>query len=97
MAVNQEEEEEKDTDKKDEDKKDEDKPSAGESSALQQAERAKAALIGDKGRIYEKNKLCPIVSCLIGVEIVNFESLICQPILPTMIKSKLYELLSAMI
>ena len=96
MAVEQPKEEEKDSDEKETEKKD-DKPSAGESSALQQAERAKAALIGDKGRIYQKGKLCPIVSSLIGVSIVNFESLICQPILPTMIKAKLYELLSAFI
>ena len=69
----------------------------GEFSAMQQAERAKAALIEGKQRIFEKGVIDPIVSGLIADEIENFENLICQPILPTIIKAKLYELLSALI
>ena len=38
-----------------------------------------------------------MISALISEEIENLENLICQPILPTIIKAKLYELLSALI
>jgi hypothetical protein len=34
---------------------------------------------------------------LFANEIENFESVLCQPIIPTMVKVKLYELLSALI
>lgn len=72
-------------------------PSQGEFSAMQQAEKAKAALIEGKGRIFEKGPLDPLVGTLLSEEIPNLENLICQPIIPTIIKAKLYELLSALI
>lgn len=64
---------------------------------MQQAEKAKAALVGDKERIFEKGVIDPIVAALLAEEVENFENLLCQPILPTIIKAKLYELLSSMI
>ena len=64
---------------------------------MQQAEKAKAALIEGKQRIFDVKSIDPMVSALIAEEIENLENLICQPILPTIIKAKLYELLSALI
>jgi hypothetical protein len=44
---------------------------------MQQAEKAKAAAIEGKGRIFEKGPLDPIVGILFALEIVNMENLIC--------------------
>jgi len=57
--------------------KEEEKSGGGESSALQQAERAKAAVILGKQKLFGEGVIDPIVSCLLSVEIANFENLIC--------------------
>lgn len=54
-------------------------------------------MIEGKGRIFEKGPLDPLVATLFSEEIPNLENLICQPIIPTMVKAKLYEILSAFI
>lgn len=59
MNVEQPKEEEKEKQKEEEQKKEQ--AAGGESSALQQAERAKAALIEGKTRIYPKGVMDPIV------------------------------------
>ena len=69
-----------------EEKKDE--QPAGEFSAMQQADRAKAAAIEGKERIFPRGPMDPILVSLLADEVVNLENLICQPILPTMIKHR---------
>ena len=54
-------------------------------------------MIEGKGRIFEKGPLDPLVATLLSEEIPNLENLICQPTITTIIKAKLYEMLSAMI
>jgi len=44
---------------------------------MQQADKAKAALIEGKGRIFEKGPLDPLVATLFSEEIPNLENLIC--------------------
>ena len=64
---------------------------------MQQAELAKQAILNGKQRIFEKGHLDDIIITLLSQEICNLESLLCQPILPTIIKVKLYELLQCLI
>jgi hypothetical protein len=61
---------------KSEEKNKKDEPQ-GEFSAMQQAEKAKAALIGNRGRIFDQGPLDPIVATLLSEEIPNLENLIC--------------------
>lgn len=60
---------------------------------MQQAQRAKQNLTKNKERIFPANMVDPIFICFLNNELENFESIFCQPILPTVIKAKLYELL----
>lgn len=97
QSQNEKEKEEENKKEGEETKEENNQKPGGESSALQQAERAKAELIKDKTRIYQKDQIDQIVVFLFANEIENFESVLCQPIIPTMVKVKLYELLSALI
>ena len=100
MQVSQEQEEGQ-SEVKEEEKKETDEgkcsSGGGESSAMQQNELAKAALIQGKERLYEKGGIDQLSSCLISLEILNFENLFCQPIIPTILRAKLYDLLIALI
>lgn len=69
----------------------------GEFNAMQQAAKAKEALTKDKGRIFEEGPLDPMFGIMMALQIENIENLICQPIIPTMIKAKLYDLLQALV
>jgi hypothetical protein len=71
--------------------------SEGESTAMQLAERAKNAIIQGKSRIFERNMIDPLIINLLSQEICNIDLILLQPELPTIIKVKLYELLSNLI